>query len=245
MKAHLDHEVAHRWEAAAVDGLLLGDGEPDLDQVQPRPAGRGEVDLDPGIRGQPGLHLRMLVRRIVVHHQVQIDVGIGGGEMAQEGQELLVAMSRLAYSGDLPGGDLERGEQGGGAVPDVDTITIPKIMTWTRQAKWIAVIWAYHTGIHMIASPYSGEVWRQRHPARFYFDTSFAGGGGPSSPAPEGRPASDSLGLSATPCLSGRLRSACPRFHFSHPTPDLVVRLHLPYATRERDKSVPVIRFVN
>ena len=42
---------------------------------------------------------------------------VGGGDLLQEPQELLVAVPRVAgVRGDLPGGDLQRGEQGGGAV---------------------------------------------------------------------------------------------------------------------------------
>jgi hypothetical protein len=39
--------------------------------------------------------------------------------VAEEDQELPVPVPWLGYSGDLAGGDLECGEQGGGAVPDV------------------------------------------------------------------------------------------------------------------------------
>ena len=39
--------------------------------------------------------------------------------MFEEGQELLVPVPLLAQPGHLPGRDLQRGEQGGGAVPDV------------------------------------------------------------------------------------------------------------------------------
>jgi hypothetical protein len=50
---------------------------------------------------------------------MQLHVGIGAGDLFEEAQELLVTMPGLAGRGDLPGGDLQRGEQGGGAVPDV------------------------------------------------------------------------------------------------------------------------------
>ena len=66
----LGGEVAGRGERAAADGLALNNAEPDLDQVQPRAGGRGEVDVDPGICGEPGLHFGGLVGGVVVHHQV-------------------------------------------------------------------------------------------------------------------------------------------------------------------------------
>jgi hypothetical protein len=48
---------------------------------------------------------------------VQLDAGVGGGDLVQEPEELLVPVFRIArVGGDAPGGDLQRGEQGGGAV---------------------------------------------------------------------------------------------------------------------------------
>ena len=77
------------------------------------------MDMDSGVRCEPGLHLRMLVGGVIVHDQVQLLVGVAAGEVAEEDQELLVPVPWFAHAGDLAGGDLERGEQGGGAVPDV------------------------------------------------------------------------------------------------------------------------------
>jgi hypothetical protein len=50
----LDHEVSDGGKHAAADGLAFDDAEPDLDQVQPRSRGRGEVDMDPGVPRHPG-----------------------------------------------------------------------------------------------------------------------------------------------------------------------------------------------
>jgi hypothetical protein len=44
---------------------------------------------------------------------------VGLGHLFEEAQELLVPVPRQAGLGDLAGGNLERGEQGGRAVPDV------------------------------------------------------------------------------------------------------------------------------
>ena len=51
--ADLDHQVPHGRERAAADGLAFDDPKPHLDQVQPRPGRGGEVDVDPGVRGEP------------------------------------------------------------------------------------------------------------------------------------------------------------------------------------------------
>jgi hypothetical protein len=53
----------------------------------------------------------MFVGGVVVHDQVQLLVGIGPGEVAEEDQELLVPVPRFAHSGDLDDGDLQCGER--------------------------------------------------------------------------------------------------------------------------------------
>src|SRR4051812_27526492 len=115
----LGGQVADRGEAAAADGLAFDDAEPDLDHVQPGSGGGGEVDVDPRVRREPVADLDSFVGGVVVHHQVQLPVGVGAGDVFEEGEELLVPVTVLAHSGDLAGGDLQRREQGGGAVPDV------------------------------------------------------------------------------------------------------------------------------
>jgi hypothetical protein len=61
----------------------------------------------------------VLVRGVIVHHQVQLLAGAGAGDLAQEDQELLVAVPVLAAGGDLAGGDVQRREQGRGPVPAI------------------------------------------------------------------------------------------------------------------------------
>jgi hypothetical protein len=61
-------------------------------------------------------HRGVFVGGVLVHHQVQSPARVGLGDLFEEPQELLPGQARL---GDLAGGHLERGEQGGGAVADV------------------------------------------------------------------------------------------------------------------------------
>jgi hypothetical protein len=68
------------------------------------------VDVDPGVRCQPGLAFGVLVGGVVVHDQMQLLVGVAAGEVAEKDQELLVPVPRLATTGDLTGSDLERGD---------------------------------------------------------------------------------------------------------------------------------------
>lgn len=78
-------QVPHRGEHSTADRLAFDDAEPDLDQVQPGPRRRGEVSMDPGVRGQPVTDLDTLVGGVVVHDQVQFLVGVGPGHVLEEG----------------------------------------------------------------------------------------------------------------------------------------------------------------
>jgi len=69
-------EVVDADEAAAADGLAGDDAEEDLDHVQPGAAGRGVVQGDPLVLGQPGSHVGMLVGGVVVADDVQLGAGM-------------------------------------------------------------------------------------------------------------------------------------------------------------------------
>jgi hypothetical protein len=47
------------------------------------------------------LDVGVLVGGVVVHHQVQLAVGMGTGDLLEERQELLVPVAGLARRGDL------------------------------------------------------------------------------------------------------------------------------------------------
>lgn len=113
-------EVGDGGEGAAADGLAGDDAEEDLYHVQPRAAGRGEVQRDPGVLGQPGLHVGVVVGGVVVADDVQFHARVGFRYLFEEAEELDVAVAGVAGVGaDLAGRDLECYEQCGGAVADV------------------------------------------------------------------------------------------------------------------------------
>jgi hypothetical protein len=68
---------------------------------------------------QPGLDPLLLVGGGIVHHDMQLPVWVGLGEQLEEVEELAAAVARLAGVGHPAGGRLQRGEQGGRAMPDV------------------------------------------------------------------------------------------------------------------------------
>src|SRR4051794_16304555 len=117
--ADLGVEFVDGAEGAAADGLAFDDAEPDLDEVEPGRGGRGEVHVHALVGLEPAADLDALVRGVVVHHQVQFTLGIGLGDLFEEAQELLMPVPRLTGRGEVAGGDLQRGEQRGGAVPHI------------------------------------------------------------------------------------------------------------------------------
>lgn len=71
---------------------------------------------------QPAFDRRCFVRRVVVQDDVDAHTRFcfqGVIQMIEELQELLVPMPSMTLADDLPGGHVERGKQGRGAVADV------------------------------------------------------------------------------------------------------------------------------
>ena len=87
-------EVGDADEGAAANAFAGELSEPSFHQVEPARAGRDEVRHEARMTFEPGLHLGMLVRAVVVEHQME---GGRGGELAieaaQEAQELLVPVA--------------------------------------------------------------------------------------------------------------------------------------------------------
>jgi hypothetical protein len=78
------------------------------------------VQRDPLVVGEPGFHGRVFVGAVVVAHDVQGRAGVGAGDLFEEGEELGMGVPVAAVlGGDFAGGDLQCGEQGGGAIADV------------------------------------------------------------------------------------------------------------------------------
>jgi uncharacterized protein (DUF427 family) len=73
-----------RWRSPTPQGLAAGDRKETLDQVQPRRRGRGEVQPDPGVAGQPGLDGGVLVGGVVVHHHMQLPSRVRPGDQLEE-----------------------------------------------------------------------------------------------------------------------------------------------------------------
>ena len=76
------------------------------------------VEMHVGVAGEPQVELR-LVGGEIVEDDVDLSIGIGGGDLVHEGEEFDPPAPFAVAADDLSGGDIERGEEGGGPVPDV------------------------------------------------------------------------------------------------------------------------------
>jgi hypothetical protein len=113
-------QLVHRPERGAAEPAVGDLVEPQLDEVQPRARRRREVQMDPPVPGQPRPHVRVRVRRGVVHDHVHVTpAGHVGVNHLQERQELTVPVTALAQREHPPGGHVERRVEVGGAVPAV------------------------------------------------------------------------------------------------------------------------------
>jgi len=68
-------ELLGRAMSAATDVALRERCEPTLDLVEPGCRGRSEVDVEPRVACEPGSDRRGLVRPVVVHHEVDVQLG--------------------------------------------------------------------------------------------------------------------------------------------------------------------------
>ena len=101
----------------APDLLLRQIGEEALDLVEPRGRRRGEVNMPARTPGEPVADRLRLVGRVVVHDDVDLEVGRHVGlDVIQELAELRAAVAPVALSDDLACGDVKGCEQRGGAL---------------------------------------------------------------------------------------------------------------------------------
>src|SRR3954454_15338342 len=99
----LSFEISHRVKRAATNRLAGNLTEPDLDLIEPRRVGGRVVNMKASSTRKPSLNSGMLVSSVVVHDQMHIELfGHASLDMAQEGQEFLMAMARFALVNTCP-----------------------------------------------------------------------------------------------------------------------------------------------
>ena len=94
-------EIDDAGEHAALEPLPGQFGKEAFDGIEPRGRGRGEMEMEPWMAFEPGADLGMLVRRIVVDDQVQLEVGRGFAiDLVEEADELLMPAAAHALADD-------------------------------------------------------------------------------------------------------------------------------------------------
>jgi hypothetical protein len=105
---------------AAPDPLLGQFREPALDQVQPGRVGGREVEVEARMPDQPAADGRSLVRGVVVQDEVDVELGRHLPiDALQELAELHCPVPAMELPDHFPAGNVEGGEQRGGAVTGV------------------------------------------------------------------------------------------------------------------------------
>ena len=93
----LGHQFLDAAEGATPDGFLGDVPEETLHLIQPGTVGGNEMDVPARPQGEPGFHTRVLVGAVVVHDQMDVEtLRHALLDAPQEGEELLMAVARLA-----------------------------------------------------------------------------------------------------------------------------------------------------
>ena len=96
-------EIDDAGEDAALQSLPGQFGEEALDGIEPGRRGRDDVEMEPGVPFEPGQHLGMLVRGVVVDDQVELSHGRGlAVNLVEEADEFLMPVARHACPMTLP-----------------------------------------------------------------------------------------------------------------------------------------------
>src|SRR5438093_8160193 len=105
-------------EGSAADRFLGEDAEPRLDQVDPRRALGGEVEVDRGMSLQPFAHGRSGVRRRVVDDDVQLLLGVTTFHTVEEANEVKTGVALAALTDHVAGGYFPRSARPARAAAD-------------------------------------------------------------------------------------------------------------------------------
>lgn len=106
----MDHKVidvldqfAPRAKRAAADSTIGDECKEAFDEVEPRTVGWHEVQMPTGTRGQPSLDLGVLVRAVVVHNEVNVEIRRHRGfDRAQEAEKFLMPWRGLHSANTWP-----------------------------------------------------------------------------------------------------------------------------------------------
>ena len=87
---------------AATDALVGDFAKPPLYHVHPRTRSRDEAQMEPRMSPEPRFHARVLMGRVIVRNEMQVEFGRGlDVDLVEEADELLMPMARHAFADHL------------------------------------------------------------------------------------------------------------------------------------------------
>jgi len=100
--------LARRRVARSLEGRPFEDAEPDLDLVEPRRVGRGEVEMDVPMADQPAVVLGLVGTEVVEHDvDLELRIGVGREDVVHEVEELAPPAPRVVARLDQPARDFQ------------------------------------------------------------------------------------------------------------------------------------------
>jgi len=110
----------HARKTSSPETLRGEFAKPTLNQVQPGTGRGSEVQMKTRMPLDPGFHAGMFMGAIIIHDQMEIELGGSFGvDFLKESDELLMPMARQAVSNHLAVEHTEGGKQGGRPMADI------------------------------------------------------------------------------------------------------------------------------
>jgi hypothetical protein len=154
------HQGTDTAKTARADDLSGNFTKEAFDQVEPGRGGWRKVQMKAGMTLKPGDDLGMFVRRVVVADDVNIKLGANLAlDLAQEGQPLLMAMTRGSMSKDLARKIVQGGKQSDRSVTVV-IVTLGANMTLTQGQTGLTALEGGLTLTLLIATEQEGTIRR-------------------------------------------------------------------------------------
>ena len=113
-------QFLHAAKRSPAKSLLRNAIEPDFHLIEPRGIGWSEVHVESWPCGEPAFHSPMLVRGVIIHNDVHLQVlRHVVFNLPEKTQILLMPVARSTFREHLAVGGVQRGKQRGGSVTSI------------------------------------------------------------------------------------------------------------------------------
>ncbi len=110
------NQILNVAEASPTDAFVSDFSEPSLDQIHPRARNRDKVQMKSRVSPKPRFHPGVLVGAVIVHDQMQIELGSLGIDLLEETDEFLMPLPLHSVANHLAVEHAQSGKQRGRAV---------------------------------------------------------------------------------------------------------------------------------